>query len=66
VRGTLRESGVSVSAGRLIPSFPPEKDLAKQGYDPHYLGPDQFAAYIKSEHDRRAAVARAAGLSTKT
>lgn len=41
-------------------------DLVKQGYDSNYLGPDQFAAYIKSEHARWAAVARAAGLSSKS
>ncbi len=43
-----------------------EKDLVKQGYDSNYLGPDQFAAYIQSERDRWAAVARAAGLSSKS
>jgi tripartite-type tricarboxylate transporter receptor subunit TctC len=41
------------------------KELVKQGYDSNYLGPDQFAAYIKSEHSRWSAVARAAGLSSK-
>lgn len=42
------------------------KDLEKQGYDSNYLGPDQFAAYIQSERTRWAAVARAAGLSSKS
>ena len=42
------------------------KALVKQGYDAHYLGPDQFAAFIKSEHTRWSAVARAAGLSSKS
>jgi tripartite-type tricarboxylate transporter receptor subunit TctC len=42
------------------------KDLVKQGYDSNYLGPDQFAAYIQSERTRWAAVARAAGLSSKS
>ncbi len=42
------------------------KQLVKQGYDSDYLGPDQFAAYIKSEHTRWSAVARAAGLLSKT
>jgi tripartite-type tricarboxylate transporter receptor subunit TctC len=37
--------------------------LVKQGYDAHYLGPDQFAAFIKSEYGRWSAVARAAGLT---
>jgi tripartite-type tricarboxylate transporter receptor subunit TctC len=40
--------------------------LVKQGYDSHYLGPDQFAAFIKSEHARWSAVALAAGLSSKS
>lgn len=39
-----------------------QKALVKQGYDSHYLGPEQFAAYIKSEQTRWSAVARAAGL----
>ncbi len=43
-----------------------QKQLVKQGYDSNYLGPDQFAAYIKSEHDRWSAVAHAAGLSSKS
>jgi tripartite-type tricarboxylate transporter receptor subunit TctC len=42
------------------------KDLVKQGYDSNYLGPDQFSAYIQSERTRWAAVARAAGLSSKS
>ena len=42
------------------------KDLVKQGYDSNYLEPDQFAAFIQSERTRWAAVARAAGLSSKT
>jgi tripartite-type tricarboxylate transporter receptor subunit TctC len=57
---------LATTTSKALQSPQAEKDLAKQGYDPHYLGPDQFAAYIKSEHDRWAAVARAAGLSTKT
>jgi tripartite-type tricarboxylate transporter receptor subunit TctC len=39
--------------------------LMKQGYDPHFLGPDQFAAYIASEKACWSAVASAAGLSSK-
>ena len=40
--------------------------LVKQGYDSHYLGPEQFAAFIKSERARWSAVALAAGLSSKS
>jgi tripartite-type tricarboxylate transporter receptor subunit TctC len=43
-----------------------QKALVKQGYDAHYLGPDQFAAYVKSEHARWSEVARAAGLLSKS
>jgi tripartite-type tricarboxylate transporter receptor subunit TctC len=43
-----------------------KKALVKQGYDSNYLGPDQFAAYIKSEQTRWTAVARAAGLLSKS
>lgn len=43
-----------------------KKALTKQGYDSHYLGPDQFEAYVKSENARWSAVARAAGLISKT
>jgi tripartite-type tricarboxylate transporter receptor subunit TctC len=39
--------------------------LVKQGYDQHFLGPDQFAAFIGSEKARWSAVASAAGLSSK-
>jgi tripartite-type tricarboxylate transporter receptor subunit TctC len=38
--------------------------LRKQGYDPADSGPDQFAAFIRSESDRWSAVARAAGLKS--
>jgi tripartite-type tricarboxylate transporter receptor subunit TctC len=40
--------------------------LVKQGYDPHFLGPDQFAAFIASEKTRWSAVASAAGLLSKS
>jgi tripartite-type tricarboxylate transporter receptor subunit TctC len=40
--------------------------LVKQGYDPHFLGPDQFAAFIVSENARWSAVAGAAGLLSKS
>jgi tripartite-type tricarboxylate transporter receptor subunit TctC len=43
-----------------------EQALVKQGYDSNYLGPDKFAAYIKSEQARWSAVARAAGLLAKS
>jgi tripartite-type tricarboxylate transporter receptor subunit TctC len=40
--------------------------LVKQGYDSHYLGPEQFAAFIESEKSRWSAVARSAGLVSKS
>jgi tripartite-type tricarboxylate transporter receptor subunit TctC len=40
--------------------------LVKQGYDPHFLGPDQFASFIASERTRWSAVAGAAGLLSKS
>jgi tripartite-type tricarboxylate transporter receptor subunit TctC len=40
--------------------------LVKQGYDQHFLGPDQFAAFIASERARWSAVASAAGLLSKS
>lgn len=40
--------------------------LVKQGYDPHFLGSDQFAAFIASEKTRWSAVASAAGLVSKS
>jgi tripartite-type tricarboxylate transporter receptor subunit TctC len=40
--------------------------LVKQGYAPHFLGPDQFAAFIASEKARWSAVASAAGLLSKS
>jgi tripartite-type tricarboxylate transporter receptor subunit TctC len=40
--------------------------LVKQGYDSHYLGPEQFAAFIESEQSRWSAVARSAGLVSKS
>jgi tripartite-type tricarboxylate transporter receptor subunit TctC len=43
-----------------------EAALVKQGYDPHFLGPDQFAAFIASEKARWSAVASAAGLMSKS
>jgi tripartite-type tricarboxylate transporter receptor subunit TctC len=36
--------------------------LVKLGYDPRYLGPQQFAQFIESEYTRWSKVARAAGL----
>ncbi len=38
--------------------------LHKQGFEPEYLGPDQFAAFIRSESARWSQVAQAAGLKT--
>jgi tripartite-type tricarboxylate transporter receptor subunit TctC len=43
-----------------------EAALVKQGYDPHFLGPDQFAAFIAGEKARWSAVASAAGLMSKS
>lgn len=40
--------------------------LVKQGYDPRFLGPDQFAAFIGTEKARWSAVAKAAGLLSKS
>jgi tripartite-type tricarboxylate transporter receptor subunit TctC len=40
--------------------------LVKQGYDPHFLGPDQFAGFIASERARWSEVANAAGLLSKS
>ena len=40
--------------------------LVKQGYGPHFLGPDQFGAFIASEKARWSAVASAAGLLSKS
>jgi tripartite-type tricarboxylate transporter receptor subunit TctC len=40
--------------------------LVKQGYDPRFLGPDQFAAFIASEKARWSGVATAAGLLSKS
>ena len=38
--------------------------LHKQGFEPENLGPDQFAAFIRSESGRWSQVAQAAGLKT--
>jgi tripartite-type tricarboxylate transporter receptor subunit TctC len=38
--------------------------LHKQGFEPENLGPDQFAAFIRSEQARWSHVAQAAGLKT--
>jgi tripartite-type tricarboxylate transporter receptor subunit TctC len=40
--------------------------LVKQGYDPHFLGPDQFAGFIASENARWSSVASTAGLLSKS
>lgn len=57
---------LTTAADKALQTPDAQKALVKQGYDSHYLGPDQFAAYIKSERARWSAVARAAGLSTKS
>lgn len=57
---------LATATDKALQSPDAKKALVKQGYDSHYLGPDQFAAYIKSEHDRWSAVARAAGLTSKS
>jgi tripartite-type tricarboxylate transporter receptor subunit TctC len=38
--------------------------LRKQGYDPLDAGPDEFAAFLRSEAERWTAVARAAGMKS--
>jgi tripartite-type tricarboxylate transporter receptor subunit TctC len=40
--------------------------MVKQGSDPHFLGPDPFAAFIASEKARWSAVASAAALLSKS
>ncbi len=40
--------------------------LVKQSYDPHFLGPVQFGDFIVNEKARWSAVARAAGLLSKS
>jgi tripartite-type tricarboxylate transporter receptor subunit TctC len=57
---------LTTAADKALQSPDAKKALVKQGYDSHYLGPDQFAAFVKSEHSRWSAVARAAGLTTKS
>jgi tripartite-type tricarboxylate transporter receptor subunit TctC len=51
------------AAARAAMHAPDAVDLLhKQGFRPEDMGPDQFAAYIKSEIDRWSAVARTAGM----
>lgn len=57
---------LTTAADKALQSPDAQKALVKQGYDAHYLGPDQFAAYIKSENKRWSAVAHAAGLTPKS
>ncbi len=57
---------VAAAAQKAMQTPAAESALVKQGYDTHYLGPDQFAAFIKSEDKRWTAVARAAGLLSKS
>jgi tripartite-type tricarboxylate transporter receptor subunit TctC len=38
--------------------------LRTQGYEPLATGPDQFAAFIRSEKDRWSGVVRAAGIKS--
>jgi tripartite-type tricarboxylate transporter receptor subunit TctC len=52
-------------AARAAMHAPDAVDLLhKQGFRPEDMGPDEFAAYIKTEIDRWSAVARAAGMKT--
>jgi len=53
-------------AGRQKAMQAPEPALVWQGCDPHFLGPDQFAAFIASEKSRWSEVAGAAGLLSKS
>jgi tripartite-type tricarboxylate transporter receptor subunit TctC len=57
---------LTTAADKALQNPDAQKALVKQGYDVHYLGPDQFAAYVKSEHTRWSEVARAAGLLSKS
>jgi len=53
------------AAARAAMHAPDAVDLLhKQGFRPEDMGPDQFAAYIKSEIERWSAVAKAAGMKT--
>ena len=53
------------AAARAAMHAPDAVDLLhKQGFTPEDMGPDQFAAYIKSEIERWTAVAKAAGMKT--
>ena len=53
------------AAARAAMHAPDAVDLLhKQGFTPEDMGPDQFAAYIKSEIERWSAVAKAAGMKT--
>jgi len=53
------------SAAKQVMRTPEAKEtLNKQGYDPVESGPDQFAAFIRSELARWSAVARDAGLKS--
>jgi tripartite-type tricarboxylate transporter receptor subunit TctC len=53
------------AAARAAMHAPDAGDLLrKQGFTPEDMGPDQFAAYIKSEIERWTAVAKAAGMKT--
>lgn len=54
---------LTTSADKALQNPDAQKALVKQGYDAHYLGPETFAAYIKSEHAKWSAVAHAAGLT---
>ena len=52
-------------AAKQVMHTPEAKEtLNKQGYDPVESGPDQFAAFIRSELARWSAVARDAGLKS--
>ncbi len=57
---------VAAAAQKAMQTPEAASALVKQGYDTHYLGPDQFAAFINSEDKRWTAVARAAGLLSKS
>lgn len=54
---------LATAADKALQNPDAQKALIKQGYDAHYLGPEKFAAYVKSEHAKWAAVAQAAGLT---
>jgi tripartite-type tricarboxylate transporter receptor subunit TctC len=57
---------VAAAAQKAMADPQAAETLRSQGYEPLATGPDQFAAFIRSEWDRWSGVVHAAGLKTKT